>query len=102
MADIIRLRCPFCGSMPYPKQLENAEGKPAEVRIILMSILGKTPAEPDEDYKKKGKGKGGHGSIIYKDVTDEHPELVEQYKKWFAERAVKFAEQAGFINTAEG
>ena len=97
MADFIRLRCPVCGSMPYPKQLENWETKKHVTDVILMSILGKTPAEPDEEYKKKGKGKGGHGNIIYKVVSQEELEEYEKWKAWFAKSTVQFAQDSGFI-----
>lgn len=101
MKEFTRIRCPFCGSMPYPGQLETTEKeRPAEVRIILMTIAGKTKAQVG-DIPKKGKGRGGHGSISYLDVTEQHPELVEQYKKWFAERALKFAAAAGYIKLKE-
>jgi hypothetical protein len=75
MKDYIRVYCPLCQSMPYPAQLD-------------------TPV-PGE-YKKKGIGKA-KGLIEYKDVTDENPELVKKYTRWFAERAVAFAEKNGLI-----
>lgn len=98
MGDFIRIRCPFCGSMPYPKQLENWADKKAEVRIILMTIGGKVKIEVQvvEKFKKKGKGQTP-GGIVYNDVTDQYPELVEQYTKWFGEQAVKFAQDSGLI-----
>lgn len=80
----LRVRCPCCGSLAYPKQLENAMLKPAEVRIIANTIGGKTKGTPGE--VNKGRGKGGHGVITFEDVTADQPELVAKYNKWFAER----------------
>lgn len=98
MKEFIRLRCPFCGSMPYPAQIDNTDQKDPEVRIIVMKIGGKAPATGIEDgeYKKGGKG-SGKGIIEYTDVTDQHQDMVEQYTQWFAARAVRFAEKNKLI-----
>jgi hypothetical protein len=98
MKDYIRVYCPLCQSMPYPAQLDNAEKKEPIVRIMLMKVGGKVPGDPPVpgEYKKKGIGKA-KGLIEYKDVTDENPELVKKYTRWFAERAVAFAEKNGLI-----
>jgi len=95
----IRLTCPFCGSMPYPEQAKKSSEKyGAEVHVILMTVGGKAPADEQDPggYKKQGKG-SAKGSITYEDVTAEHPDIVAEFNQWFAERAIKFAEQAGFI-----
>lgn len=92
-----RVRCPICGSMPYPGQLvETEKNRPARVEIIEMTISGKKPAEPGEG-PGKGKGKGGHGDITYVDVTAEQPDLLKQWTQWFVNRVVKFGEENGYI-----
>lgn len=97
MAEFLRIRCPFCQSMPNLPQLEKAEDAPADVRVFLVKMGGKLVVAKEEgEYKKKGRGKAP-GIMKYVDVTKNEPEVVEQFKKYFAERAVKFAEQAGLI-----
>lgn len=94
-----RLRCPMCGSMPYPQQVENAwEEHAPEVRVFIQVVGGKAPAEEQDAgaYQKKGRGQA-KGSIKIVDVTAEHPEIVAEWNKKFAEQAIKFAEQAGYL-----
>lgn len=92
-----RVRCPICGSMPYPGQLlETEKSRPAKVEIIEMIISRKKPAEPGE-VPGKGKDSGGHGDIAYANVTDDQPDVFKKWTKWFILRVVKFGEENGYI-----
>ena len=96
--EFLRIRCPFCGSMPYPHQVKKAAAEHGPViQVYLMRVGGKQKAEviPGQ-YQKMGKGKA-KGLITYEEVTDQHPDLIAEFNQWFAERAVLFAKSGGFI-----
>lgn len=98
MAKIfIRITCPFCGSKPFENQvLKATENAQPIVKVWEVKMGGKTKAEPD-DTPHTGKGSGGHGVILWTDATDLHPDIKEKWTKWWAEKAIEFAEVNGFI-----
>jgi len=82
MPEVIRIRCPVCGSLPELDRVE--ELGDVQVEVFLQKFGGKRPLGPGAI---KGKGKGSNpGYMEYINITGDSPELVKQVTKLFKKR----------------